>query len=104
MEERILELERQIKEKDDEIIRLKCALVGAKQNIFNITNPSIKVLRLVNNLTLDAAAKELGITTATLYKLEKSEQPPSKAMLALMSVVYKFPMEQIFTPFEPKGE
>lgn len=104
MEERILELERQIKERDDEIIRLRCALVGAKQNIFNITNPSIKVLRLVNNLTLDAAAEKLGITTTTLAKLEKSEQPPSKAMLALMSVVYNFPMDQIFTPFEPKGE
>ena len=102
MEERILELERQLKEKEDRIKQLECALSVSKKNIFQYVNPSLKLLRYANNMTLEEASQELGITTATLSKLENNTNAPTKAMLALMGKVYNFPDDQIFTVFQPK--
>ena len=104
MSNKIVErLKREIKERDERIRQLELALAVGKQNIFQYCNPSLKLLRIANNMTLEEASKQLDITTATLSKFENGSATPSKAMLVLMGKIYNFPDEHIFTVCEPKG-
>ena len=68
--------------------------------MFQIPNPSLKVLRQLNNMSIEEVAKECGVSKATIYALETYQRPASKAMMNLFAKIYKCNVEDIFTPFK----
>lgn len=65
--------------------------------------PKIQLRRLNAGLETSEAAKKLGISKSTFYKLERGHASPSAQLIARFAKVYKCTTDDIFKDFGITG-